>query len=61
MVEFRHFTSGITWRQKVLADGTLDSPEILRKWTAETGESKTQKPKKQTKRITTTLGDVVEL
>lgn len=62
MADFMYFTSGVTWRQRILPDGTLDQPEILKKWTTETGgPNKQAKHVKQKKKVTTTLGDIVEL
>jgi len=62
MVEFLYFQTIVQVRLPVLPDGSLGQPEIVKKFTSEMKHSaSTQKPKKQTKRITTTLGDVVEL
>jgi hypothetical protein len=62
VVEFLYFQTIVQVRVAVMPDGTLGQPEIVKKFTSEMKHSATtQKPKKQTKRVTTTLGDVVEL
>ena len=61
MVEFLQFQSIVQYRVPVNADGSLGQPEILKKFTTEMSHTTATKAKKQTKRVTTTLGQVVEL
>jgi hypothetical protein len=43
MTEFLEFTSVVTYRVPIKADGTPGIPEILKKWTTETRAPKKKK------------------
>lgn len=50
MKQFKYFTSGVTYRVPIEEDGTLGTPEILKKWTSETyAPKKKPKPAKKEK------------
>lgn len=61
---FLFFMSCVQYRQKINPDGSLGTPEIIKKWVSEQGgggPKERHKIKKQTKSVNTTLQAATEL